>query len=228
MLVRKRTLRRSISPPSLSHCTRARRPVARYSPCVPCVLRPPLPYTWTDLFCYTCTRLSITNWYRKPPAVDESMVASFCSGVSAVLGLHLVVAAFGCYAQGTSLIDGLPVYVIAPLVWLAFNLAPLHWCLDGFRPYDEVEMEVLDTNDIPWEDVRTVKRYEMETYVCPKLSKDVVVAAQQALKQFQRLTRIKSGKEEDDDEEANQAPPQQSCCDRMLSSIDDLISNALE
>ena len=181
-----------------------------------------------DLFCYLCTRLSITHWYKKPPAVDESMVASFCSGVAAVLGLHLLVAAFGCYAQGTSLVDGLPIYVLAPLMWLAFVFAPLDLCLDAYRPYDDVEMEVLDTNGVAYDDVRKTKLYEVEQYVCPKLSEDVMRAAQESLRQFRRMARLQKGEEgKDDDSDAGDAP-QQSCFDKLMSSIDDLIANIFE
>ena len=180
-----------------------------------------------DLFCYLCTRLSITHWYKKPPAVDESMVASFCGGVTAILGLHLLVAAFGCYAQNTSFVDGLPIYVLAPLLWLAFVCAPLHRCLDAYRPYDDVEMEVLDTNDIAYDDVKRLKRYEIEQYVCPKLSEEVILAAKESLRQFRRMAKLKKGEEEDDDDDDG-PPPQESCCDKLMSSIDDLISNILE
>ena len=119
-------------------------------------------YLWTSvayLFTYVCTRLSISHWYRRPPSVDESMVVSFCSGMTAILALNLLVQAFGCFAQGTSLVDGLPVYLLSPIVWLAYVLAPLERCFPVLRPYvDELEP---DTDGIAYDDVPRIKKYEM-------------------------------------------------------------------
>lgn len=199
----------------------------------------PAAYLWTAgayLFCYLCTRLSITHWYRKPPAVDESLMASFCSGLTSLLGLHLLVAAFGCFAQGTGFADGVPVYVLGPALWILYSLSPLHRCFSAYRPYNDVDLEVLDTNDIPYDGVRTAKRYEMERYVCPKLSEDIVAASQQALKQFRRMMRLKEGQpkkkdgtengDEDEEDDEDEAP--KSCWERLASSFDDLMANIFE
>ena len=186
----------------------------------------PVMYLWTSvayLFTYVCTRLSISHWYRRPPSVDESMVVSFCSGMTAILALNLLVQAFGCFAQGTSLVDGLPVYLLSPIVWLAYVLAPLERCFPVLRPYvDELEP---DTDGIAYDDVPRIKKYEMEPYVCPKLTEDVVVAAGEALKDFQQMVGIPI---DDASAQADAADAGQSCLERLTSSMDDLLANVLE
>ena len=139
----------------------------------------------------------------------------------------MLVAAFGSYAQSASLIDGLPVYVLSPLCYFAYALAPLGSCFQAFRPYDDVEMDLLDTDGVAFEEVSSVKRHELERYFCPKLDSAVVDAAQRALRDFKRMARLRIGGDDDDDDD-DDALGERSCCEKLSSSIDDLMANILE
>lgn len=139
----------------------------------------PFAYLWSSfafIICWFCTRYGISVWFRKPPAVNETMMIKFCSGVTGVMALHLVVQAAGCYAQGTSFVDGIAVYVFAPLAWLAWVCAPLHRCSESFRPLTLDNLSE-DTDGIAYDDVRRLKNTELERYICPKLSASLLEAA---------------------------------------------------
>ena len=143
----------------------------------------PLAYLWSVLaflFCWACTRFGISRWFRKPPAVDETMTLNFCTGVTAIMFLQLGVQAAGCYSQGTSFADGLPVYVLSPLAWLCYIFAPLGRFSAAFRPTSVTSLGE-DTDGVKFDDVRRLKNTEMQAYICPKLTKELVDTASAVL-----------------------------------------------
>jgi hypothetical protein len=155
----------------------------------------PMAYLWSIFaffFCWMCTRFGISRWFKKPPAVDESMMSWFCSLVATVMFLQIAVQAAGCYAQATPLVDGIAVYVLAPLAWLAYMLtcfgerALIGRYFRAFRARSPENLE-LDTDGIGYYDVRRLKRTELEAYVCPKLTLDLVNAAAEELAKQMRV-----------------------------------------
>ena len=74
--------------------------------------------------------------------------------------------------------------------------------------------------------MRAAKRYEMEAYVCPRVSQEIVLAAQMQLKSFRRIMKIEPVESEGEDD--GEDDKRESCCERLTSSIDDLIANVIE
>ena len=71
-----------------------------------------------------------------------------------------------------------------------------------------------------------VKRYEVEPYVCPKLTEEIVVAARDSLREFERLCGIQTSTGEEDDEGDDGA--ERSIWDRLASVMDDLLANMFD
>ena len=99
----------------------------------------------------------------------------------------------------------------------------LQRCVAGWKATDVADSD-LDTNGIAYDEVTSIKHYEMDAYVCPKLSAEVVEAAQAQLAHFEAMT----GMHAEVRAQQEQGQKGESCFDRVISSIDDLLANAFD
>ena len=82
------------------------------------------------------------------------------------------------------------VYVLSPALWLLYALFPLGlW--RSFRSA-ELDPDALagDTHNIHVDDVVRLKGYELEPYICPKITEKIYLAARRAKEGVDREARL--------------------------------------
>ena len=144
----------------------------------------PISYLWAFvglLVCNVCTTFGVSRWYARPPAVDEGMMMAMRMVVGMLLLVQVVMAAFAADSIG---FRGHPAaFYIGPVLWLLYTVAPLGR-LSMFRSAEEEEEdgEVTDTMNIPYNQVASIKGYEMQPYICPKITKRIYESVVNATK----------------------------------------------
>jgi hypothetical protein len=162
----------------------------------------PLTYLWgifALIFCNLCTTYGISRWYGKPPAVDEEMMMALRTVLSGLLIFQIFIS--GCAAESLGVAFDSPhvpyaanvaVYILAPLLWLVYALMPLG-LFKMFRSVEEEEEmgegdndgdgQEGDTGGVHFDDVAKLKGYEMEPYICPKITERIYRATKKAQEQ---------------------------------------------
>ena len=136
--------------------------------------------------CNICTTFGVSRWYARPPAVDEGMMMAMRTVVGMLLLVQVVVTAFA--AETVGFMGHPAAFYVSPILWVLYTIAPLNK-IAMFRSAEEEEEDgdVTDTGDIPYGKVAEVKGYEMQPYICPKITKGVYEAVVKATQHVDEL-----------------------------------------
>ena len=139
----------------------------------------PICYLWVAfalIFCNVCTSYGISRWYARPPAVDEEMMMALRYMFGAILLGHVVMygaaAHFGFhenFGAGLAFRAQLPAFVFAPAAWVCYAVLPLGCC----RAFQKHDGSAGDTGGIAYDDVARLKGYEVDPYICPKITERI-------------------------------------------------------
>lgn len=166
----------------------------------------PICYLWGALgmvVCNLCTAFGISRWYARPPAVDVAMMMTLRKVLSLILLCQIGVSmgaaetlGFRFGSERETYGAQWVVYVAAPSLWLLYALVPLEWVAPKyFQRTDSAEAtEALsgDTEGLHVDTIIKVKGYEIDPYICPRITERVYQVTKQATKIMQRAANARS------------------------------------
>ena len=144
----------------------------------------PIAYLWAAfamLVSNFCTSYGISRWYARPPAVDVEMMMAMRTVLAVILFFQIAMSAIAANSLGFYFGSPISAYgadyalfVISPAVWLIYIFVPLKHLHSSFRsPDDDDEALAGDTGGIHHDEVTKIKGYEMEPYICPRITERI-------------------------------------------------------
>jgi len=136
------------------------------------------------VYAYFCTKVGLSQWYMRPPKVNQDMMASLRTNLGLMVALMIIPMGLGASAVSADDDDGkidfkACVFIAAPLAWLLYSVLPLGKirALSDHSQVDDIDAASFDwdtfkgdTKGIRIEDVTHEKGYEVLPYICPKIS----------------------------------------------------------
>lgn len=128
-------------------------------------------------FGFVCTNVGISFWFRRPPHVDDELLASVRKGFSLVSGGYVLVASIGLYRSSAHHSAARPLELIGALaaVWLTWMVLPLQ-LVPALGSYARTRGKVTGSasfTDVAYDDVLRSKGYTVDRYVCPAMDRDL-------------------------------------------------------
>ena len=125
------------------------------------------------------SKFAVCRWYARPPHVDVEMLTRLRSSLGLLVGLHIGLLGIGAWRAADPRqyqpADFLPL-VFVLVLWLFHNAAPLSllpWLAEHSSDRHEEEM---DTEGVRYDQVRSVKKYEIDRYECPAANHNKSIA----------------------------------------------------
>ena len=131
-------------------------------------------------FGFVCTNVGMSFWFRRPPHVDDELLASVRKGFSLVAGGYVLVASIGLYRSSAHHSAARPLDMIGALAatWLLWMAAPLQ-LVPAFGSYSKTRGKVTGSGsftDVAYDEVFAAKGYTIDRYVCPAMDRDLDAA----------------------------------------------------
>ena len=153
----------------------------------------PISYLWAAfamVVCNLATSFGISRWYARPPAVDEEMMMALRTVLSCILCAQIFISTVAADSIGFFLNAdveshgaNIAVYVISPLLWLAYAITPLSKLHPSFTTAEEDDDCLTgDTNGVSYDEVADKKGYEIEPYICPRVTDRIYYSTKAAKK----------------------------------------------